>query len=122
MKTDAPLLPLVDLVFLAMGGILACMTQMQVIQAVPVEVTRIGTGASVVRQNRFCILTLDAQHMTLDGKRITQDELPVKIRNKRVILRADRNLATQRTVEVLALLARAGADVSIEVKEETPHS
>jgi len=117
MKTDSALLPLVDLVFLALGGILACMTQMEVIHALPIEVTQVGTRASVVRQGSFSILALDSQTMTLDGKDIALEEVPANVMNKKIILRADKELPTQRTVEMLALLAQSGADVSIEVKE-----
>ena len=120
MKTDSSLLPLVDLVFLALGGILACMTQMEVIHALPVEVAQIGTGASIVKQGRFSVLALDAEGMTLDGEEIGLDQIPAKVMNMKILLRADRKLPTQQTVEVLAILAKAGADVSIEVKERMP--
>jgi len=117
MKTESSLLPLVDLVFLALGGILACMTQMEVVQALPVEVAQIGTGAAIVRQSRFSILALSTQGMTLDGEDIDPNEIPSKVTSKRIILRADKELPTQQMVEVLAMLVHAGADVSIEVKE-----
>jgi len=120
MKTESSLLPLVDLVFLALGGILGCMTQMQVLHALPIEVAQIGTGASIVRQSRFSVLTLSPQGMTLNGESIGPDDIPSKVTNRRIILRADKELPTQQTVEVLAMLVQAGADVSIEVKERAP--
>ena len=118
MKSKAAILPLVDLVFLALGAMLACMTQMEVIHALPIEVTRIGKGSSVMPDSdKFEVLTLSGHGMTLDGKPVTESELVSKTANKKIILRAYKGLPTQDTVRVIGKLAEAGAEVSIEVKE-----
>jgi len=118
MKSKAAILPLVDLVFLALGAMLACMTQMELIHALPIEVTRIGKGSSAVpRRDKFEVLTLTERGMTLSGEPITESEFVSRTANKRIILRAYKDLPTQDTVRVIAKLAEAGAEVSIEVKE-----
>lgn len=117
MKSQTAILPLVDLVLLALGGVLASMTQMEVIHALPVEVTHIGKGTVVVQHEKFKVLTLTTDGMSLDGEPITEDQLVSKAVNKRIVLRAYRDLPTQHTVHVIAKLAEAGAEVSIEVKE-----
>lgn len=118
MKSKAAILPLVDLVFLALGAMLACMTQMELIHALPIEVTRIGKGSSAVpRRDKFEVLTLTERGMTLSGEPITESELISKTANKRIVLRAYKGMPTQDTVKVIAKLAEAGAEVSIEVKE-----
>jgi biopolymer transport protein ExbD len=118
MKSKAAILPLVDLVFLALGAMLACMTQMELIHVLPIEVTRIGKGSSVMPQNEeFEVLTLTELGMTLSGEQITESDLPNRTANKRIVLRAYKGLPTQDTVRVIAKLAEAGAEVSVEVQE-----
>lgn len=112
------ILPLCDLVFLALGGVLMAMTQMEVVHAIPVEITQIGKGAAVVQHEKFRILTVTANGLNLDGKPVTEQQLVSKTANQKVVLRVYKNLPTHRTVNVIAQLAQAGAQVSIEVQEQ----
>lgn len=118
MKSQSAIVPLVDLVFLALGGILACMTQMEIVKALPVEVAEVGKGfSSVVQHEKFKIVSLDAHGLSLDGQPISQDDLAAKVAGSKVILRAHREMRTQETIHVIATLIEAGAEVSIEVDE-----
>jgi len=117
MKSQSAILPLVDLVFLALGGVLACMTQMEVIRALPVEVSQVGKGSAMPQHDTFKILTLTSDGMTLGGEPIMEEDLISKTANEKIILRAQRQLPTQYTVSIIAKLAEAGADVSIEIEE-----
>jgi len=118
MKSQSAMLPLVDLVFLALGGVLACMTQMEIVKALPVEVAEVGKGSSsVVQHEKFKIVSLDACGLSLDGQPISQDDLAAKVAGSKVILRAHREMRTQQTIHVIATLIEAGAEVSIEVDE-----
>lgn len=119
MRSQTAILPLVDLVLLALGGVLACMTQMEVVHTLPVEVARVGKGAAIVEQGKFKILTLTPEGMTLDGTPITEDEFSLKVVNEKIILRTYKDMPTQDTVNAIAKLAAAGAEVSIEVNEMT---
>ena len=106
-----------DLVFLALGAVLACMTQMDVVQAIPVEVARVGIGSAVSQHGRFEVLSVSPNGLTLNGASITEDELIANLTNKRVVLRAHRTLPTEKTIQVIAKLAQAQAEVSLEVQE-----
>jgi len=117
MKSQTAILPFIDLVFLALGGVLACMTKMEMVTALPISVTRIGKGSAIVQHEKFAVLTVAADGMSLDGKSITKDQLPSQVANKKIILRVDKALPTQRTVQVIGELAKAGVEMSIEVKE-----
>ena len=119
MKSMAAILPLCDLVFLALGGILATMTQMEVVHALPIEITRVGTGAAIVQHDKFKILSVTADQMVLDGISITEQQLADMAKDKKVILRVSKELRTERTVSVISSLAQAGAQVLIEVEEQT---
>lgn len=114
------ILPLIDLVFLTLGAILGVMTQMERVTALPVEVARIGTGAAVVQQGEFSVLNLTTDGLTLDGNVIDRQQLMSDVSNRRLVLRIQKDLPTKRPLSLLADLVRAGADVAIEVKEETP--
>jgi hypothetical protein len=112
------ILPLVDLIFLAFGGALCCMTQMEVIRALPVEVTQVGRGSSVVKHGKFAILTLTHDGMNIDGTPIRREDLVDKATGKQLVLRVEGDLPTRETIQVIGDLVRAGAEVSLEVKEQ----
>ncbi len=116
MQSPKFILPLVDVVFLSLGGVLACMTQMVVIHAIPVEVAKVGGGATVVKHEKFSILTLSSEGMTLDGKPISKEEIPVKVAHRTVVLRVSKNLPAQDMLKTLADLVEAGTQVSLEVE------
>lgn len=117
MKSQTALLPLIDLVFLALGAVLACMTQMDIVRALPVEVSRVGKGSAIVENTELSILAVGEDGMSLDGVPVTVEGLLSETPTGKIVLRADRNLPTEKTVAILAILAEAGANVSIEVDE-----
>lgn len=111
------MLPLIDKVFLSLGALLAIMAQMELIKSIPVEIAEVGTGAAVIQQGELSILSLTSEGMTLDGVPVSRSELVQDIAGRRLVLRADKDMPTQETFELLAELVRAGADVSVEVRE-----
>jgi len=113
------ILPLVDLIFLAFGGALCCMTQMEIIRAIPVEVTQVGRGASVVNHGQFEILTLTRDGMTLDGEPVTRQALMERAGDKQIILRVEESLPTGETVQIIAELVSVDAQVSLEVRDRS---
>ena len=119
MKSIAAIFVLSDLTLLALGGILAAMTQTQVVHALDIEVARVGTGAAVVQHDKFKILSITKEQLIFDGKPVTEQQLEDIKTDQKVILRVSKELPTSRTVMVLARLAQAGAQVSIEVQEQT---
>jgi biopolymer transport protein ExbD len=117
MKSQNYILPLCDLVFLCLGGVLAAMTQMEIVNALPVEVTQVGKGSAVVRHDKFKILSLTDNQIVFDGQIISEQQLTEAAANQKVVLRVPKALPTERTVRIIALLAKANAQVSIEVNE-----
>ena len=113
------ILPLVDLIFLAFGGALCCMTQMEIIRALPVEVTQVGRGASVVNHGQFEILTLTGEGMTLDGEPVTRQALMERAPGKQIVLRVEEALPTGKTIQIIAELVSVDAQVSLEVKDRS---
>jgi len=93
------------------------MTQMDVVRALPVEVSRVGRGQAVIRHDKFKILTVTADGMALDGSPIDREQLANEAAGIKIVLRISRDIPTQETVGILAVLADAGAEVSIEVEQ-----
>jgi hypothetical protein len=110
------LLPLVDLIFLAFGGALCCMTQMEVVRALPVEVTEVGAGASVIKHGAFAIVSLTRDGLHLDGKPVTRQSLIQEAAGKQFVLRVDEELPTKETIQIIGDLVFAGAELSLEVR------
>ena len=112
------IIPMIDLVFLTLGGILGVMTQMEIVTALPVDITRVGHGASVVQRGDFAILALGPEGMMLDGKPVAPKDLETAVAGREVVLRADEGLPTRDTLTVMADLVRMGVNVSLEVKDQ----
>jgi len=116
MQSQRSILPLVDMVFLALGAVLGCMTEMAVVHSIPVEVAKVGHGV-VSNHEKFTVLTLTSDGMTLEGESITRSEILAKAANKTIVLRVDKTLPSQDMLELLADLVNVGAKVSLEVEE-----
>lgn len=119
MKINTALLPLIDLVFLALGALLAGMTQMEIVRALPVELAQVGRGTTPIRQDSFDVLTLVAPgQMMLNGRVVQQDDLGTRLEHQHVVVRAHKKLPTEDVVKALAVLSQASVEVSLEVAEE----
>ena len=114
------IVPLIDLVFLTLGSVLAAMTQMQRVESIPVAVSRVGAGAAATPDGQFDVVALTGQGLTWNGQAVAEEQLPDKAAGKNVVLRAQRDLPTERTLGVLAGLTRAADKVSLEVRPHTP--
>jgi len=114
--------PFLDVLFGTVAGILAIMTQMQIVTSLPVEVARVGRGATVVENRKLSVVTLSEERISLDGKVTTKEQLLKQVSGKEVLLRTDRNLRHEEAVRLLADLVKAGAHVSLGVEERTPAS
>ncbi|MFP4355572.1 MAG: ExbD/TolR family protein [Phycisphaerae bacterium] len=111
------MLPLIDLVFLTLGSVLGAMTQMEQVESIPVDVSRVGKGAAVVNRGQFDVVAVTAEGLWHNGQKVDPIDLPSRVTGKRVVLRAEKTIPTQQTLDVLARLARSGADVSLEVRQ-----
>ena len=109
------MLPLIDCILLTLGTVLAAMTQMQRVQALPVAVAKVGPGAAVVHHGRFVVLALTDDGLHFEGRSVTAAEAAAELAGRRVVLRADATLPTERTLRVVAVLSKAGEKVSVEV-------
>jgi biopolymer transport protein ExbD len=114
------IVPLIDLVFLTLGSVLAMMTQMERVTAMPVTLAEVGTGSAVVQRGDFDVLTVSAEGLSLNGEPVALEKVASRLAGKRVILRADRALPVERAWRVMAELHKAGCEVAAEVREE-PH-
>jgi len=113
----AALLPLLDVLFLALGAILAQMTEMERVTVLPVELEdRVG-HAAVLRTGDFVVVSLSEEGLAVDGETLSIDDprLAVRVRDRDVVARVDRRLPTGSTVQLLAVLRDAGAHVELEV-------
>jgi biopolymer transport protein ExbD len=113
-------IPLIDLILLTLGSVLAAMTQMQRIEAIDVDVARVGPGPVAVRRGEIRIVTVSDDGLTLDGQAVRREQLADALAGSEVVLRAERSLPTQRTLALLAELTRAAGSVSVEVEPDKP--
>jgi biopolymer transport protein ExbD len=63
------------------------------------------------------VLALTSYGLTHKGKRVETESLENELAGKRVVLRVDKGLPTGRTWQILAVLNKAGCEISAEVKE-----
>ena len=109
------MVPLLDVLFLALGAILAQMTEMERVTVLPVELEdRVG-NAAVLRTGEFAVVSLDEDGLAIDGERVDEAEAMSELRGRDVVARVDRRLPTGDTLRLLALLKDAGAHVELQV-------
>ncbi len=119
--TGKTMVPLIDLVFLTLGSILAAMTQMERVEAIDVAVSRVAGSGQAVQRGEFDVVTVTAHGVTVGKRAVDEDRLADEIAGRRVVLRAERTLPTQRTLAVLARITDAASEVTIEVqRDKTP--
>jgi biopolymer transport protein ExbD len=109
------MVPLIDLVFLTLGSVLAAMTQMEKVEALGVDVARVGAGQAVVEHGQLKVVTVDEDGLRLEGRPIAPEELARQVGPEKIVLRAQRALPTERTLQALADLADLRLDVVLEV-------
>jgi len=108
-------IPLIDLVLLTLGSVLAAMTQMQRVEAIPVGIAEVGAGATVQREG-FEVVTLARDGVHVGGRRVDGERLSALVAGKRVVLRAEKTLPTRRTLEILAEISRTARRTAVEVR------
>ncbi len=59
------MVPLIDLVFLTLGSILAAMTQMERVEAIPVAVAQVAGSGQAVQRGEFDVVTVTARGVTV---------------------------------------------------------
>ena len=114
--TGRTMVPLIDLVFLTLGSILAAMTQMERVEAIPVAVAEVSGAAARLQRGQFDVVTVTADGVTVGGRAVAQEDLAGEVADRRVVLRAARDLPTERTLGVLAIIAEVASEVSVEVR------
>jgi biopolymer transport protein ExbD len=109
------MVPLIDLVFLTLGSVLAAMTQMEHVEALAVDVARVGTGQAITQQGELRIVTLTDQGLELEGEKLTAGQIADRVGSEKTILRAQKSLPTEQTLQALADLAELRLNVILEV-------
>ncbi len=112
------IVPLIDLVFLTLGSVLAMMTQMERVTAMPVSLAEVGKGSAIVQHGEFDVLTISEDGLAFNGDPVGIEQIESRLAGKRIALRADRKLAVERVWRVMARLHKAGCEVAAEVREE----
>lgn len=118
--TGKTMVPLIDLVFLTLGSILAAMTQMERVEALPVAVAEVSGSAARLQRGTFDVVTVTAHGVRVGDRVVAEEDLAGEIANRRVVLRAAGGLPTERTLAVLARIADVASEVSIEVRPARP--
>ena len=112
------MVPLIDLVFLTLGSILAAMTQMERVEAIPVAVAQVAGSGQAVQRGEFDVVTVTARGVTVGKRVVDEARLAEEIAGRRVVLRIERTLPTQRALAVLARITDVASEVTIEVRRD----
>ncbi len=109
---------LLDIIFLTLGVILAAMSQMEKVSALPVEVTKIGSGAAVLKRGDFEVVTVTSKGLTMEGHPIERDELLRRAAGRDIVLRVQNDLPYAVAIRLIADLSEVGVSISSEVETE----
>ena len=110
---------MIDLAFLSLAAVIAILSQTQLIQALPIEVTEIGQGIAAVTRDEVTVVTITDDEILVDGLPVSLHELGGAVDGPTVILRVGRMVPTERLIRVMAELAGQGVELRIEVRESS---
>ena len=110
-------IPLIDLVFLSLGAIVAILSQTQLIRALPVEVTEVERGIAAIARDRMAVVTISRDGLFADGEPVGLDELVGVVDGRLALLRVDRRVPAETLVRVMSVLAAGEVELRIEVHE-----
>ena len=110
---------MIDLAFLSLAAVIAILSQTQLIQALPIEVTEIGQGIAAVTRDEVTVVTITDDEILVDGEPVSLHELGGAVDGPMAILRVGRMVPTERLIRVMAELAGRGVELRIEVRESS---
>ena len=110
---------MIDLAFLSLAAVIAILSQTQLIQALPIEVTEVGRGIAAVTRDEVTVVTITDDAILVDGEPVLLHELGGAVDGPTVILRVGRLVATEKLIHVMAELAGHGVELRIEVRESS---
>lgn len=112
-------IPLIDLAFLSLGAVVAVLSQTQLIRSLPVRITEIGAGIAAISREQVTVITIAAGGLFIDGQPVALESLGDAVDGPLALVRADRQVPTQRLVEVMGVLAAKGVEIRVEVRERS---
>ena len=116
MDSRSALPALLDIIFLTLGSMLAAMSQMDEVSALPVEITKIGKGSVITKRGDFEVVTLTISGLTLGKEPVDHDELLKRAAGRDVVLRVQKDMPYSKAIRLIAELSEVGASVSSEVE------
>ena len=111
------MLPMADLALLTLGSVLAAMTEMEKVTAIPLEVAQVGRGAAVVQHGEFERLSLTPEGLMFKGQPITADQVGTQLSGKDIVLATSPSMPTGTTLRTVCDLYRVGCPTTVEVDE-----
>lgn len=112
------MIPMIDFVFLSLGGLLAMLTQMEVVSAVPLDLASGRAEASMqVEDVQRDVVAILEDGLTLNDRPIGLDGLGSAISRPVVLVRADREARVERLTAVLTAVHGSGdRDVRLQFR------
>ncbi|MEM0983712.1 MAG: hypothetical protein AAGI17_07175 [Planctomycetota bacterium] len=103
------MIPMIDFVFLSLGGLLALLTQMEVIESVPLDLAS-GDAAAAMEsiESQKDTVTITTTGIALNGGTITRDALATAITQEVVLVRIDSGVAAGEFLPVLTAVHASG--------------
>jgi len=114
------MIPMIDFVFLSLGGVLVMLTQMEVVSAVPLDLAGGEAEASMeVEESARDVVSITGAGLTLNDAPIALDRLGSAITKPVVLVRADREARVDRLTAVLTAVHGSGQrDVRLQFRSE----
>lgn len=113
------LIPLIDIVFLAMGTLLLLITKMEVVEVIPLDLVRVGQApVSSRKMEGPLFVSINKEGIFMGKEKVGAEELLSRGKGEEIVLRADKNLPFGEVIQLLASLRQKAVSVSLEVEYE----
>lgn len=109
--------PMIDFVFLSLGGLMAAMTQMEVFKSIPLKLAEANSRASAPSSDaERDVVSISDAGLALNDEPIELGALGPGITRPAVVVRADGDVAHRRVVEVLAEIRTAAPEAAVSLQ------
>jgi len=117
MKKVEHIIPFIDIVFQALGGLIVVMATLQHVEAIPVDFATVSKNVKVTKSAKNPFFVAISKKGLFSGKnKVNMEELKEIIENKEVILRIDKEIAYGTVMETVAGIQNRAKNIALEVK------
>lgn len=112
------MIPMLDFVFLSLGGLVALLTQTEFIKTLPLRLAEASGAEAAAVDEAFDVVSITAEAVAVNGEVVPLAAVGALLSHETVVVRCDAVVGVERLIAVLGVLREAGADRDVRLQVE----